>query len=371
MYRKYILDRLDAQQQQLQPPPAASTFPDTHLIVGDAQSKAARAGALHRRDSATRLVESGTYRSDRSDSGIESELGGSKSLSGQRSDASKTTHSKGNAFQDTEENRVELKIYRDWAPYKKPSRIKSEPNITKNKSAKQKSESGVQCNLESTSDDTEDLITSPQSETRISRISSFSEGYIESSVTKRPPRHLRHNHSQVDLFDDFVSRDSTPEFRRPPKEITVNDIERGIPQRVTLASKLEQKDSKSPSPVRLWDAHGCHNAKQELIMAKPIAEVAKRKGSMGFQNMRTESFSRPLVEATRPTHTYSYPNTKDVGKVLPLQDVGRGKRDHLVGRAEIVDPKKLSPRYSNHLQGEHPWPQTAHKGKLTEVNRKK
>ncbi|XP_066958184.1 uncharacterized protein [Macrobrachium rosenbergii] len=372
MYRKYVLDRLDTQQQHLPSPPVANTFPDNHLIVGEAQCKAARAGALHRRDSGARVAESGTYRSDRSDSGIESEFGGSKTLSGQKNDP-RASYSKGSAGQDKGDYKVELKSHRDWAPYKKPDRVKSEPDIIKNKSVKEKGESESQCTLEtpSNSNDAADFITDPHGESRISRISSFSEGYIESKAEKRPPRHIRYNYSEVDLFDDFVSRDSTPEFRRPPKEITVRDIEQGISQRVALSSKLEHKESKSPSPVRLLDAHGCHDVKQELIVAKPIAEAAKGKpqSPMLFQNRRSDGFSRASVESVRPTHFpsgHSYASAKDAGKVLPVKDLGKGKRSHLDARNETVGPKKLSPRYSNHLQGEHPWAQTAYKGKLSE-----
>ncbi|KAK7008173.1 hypothetical protein SK128_016936 [Halocaridina rubra] len=344
MYRKYVLDLFEEQQPQ-----SSSTFPDTHLIVGEAQSKAARAGAAHWRDNRA-------YKSDRSDSGIESELGGSKK--------------KGLLVQSEKTSKVELKVRRDWAPYRS-SRGKSETVPHRNKLTKQKSDSEVQCELTQATRDTRFPVSDVEDETQSTSLgaevistqqNTNGKGRPASQIDSRYSKHTRHSHTNLDLFDDFVSYDYTPEFRRRPNSVAVTESSLGASQRTSF---LQQTDgSNSSTPLKLLDAHGCQNSLQEVIVSNPIAAAAQEKprSALNYHRQSSDGVSRVSVDTERTQRNHKmYSTKKDIIRVLPVQESNvLSSGTSLASSNNSLEhrvPMMQSPRYSKHLQNEQAWTQ--------------
>lgn len=169
------------------------------------------------------------------------------------------------------------------------------------------------------------------------------------SAEARGGRNKTHNTEMIQLVE-FVSRNNTPEFRRRPR-VT------GSPGAARTASTASPRP---PPPMRVWDAHGCHEAgKNEVIVARPVVEAASRSRPRDAHSpiRKDRNSTRSVVEAA---HSTIY--AQEVIKVMPIRkksypDVGGGVIDAGERRGERGMVQRPSQRFSSrHLQGDMaPW----------------
>ncbi|XP_042230089.1 uncharacterized protein LOC121871741 [Homarus americanus] len=319
MYRKYLQELSDrpSSSSQPRPSPDGTVFPDTHLIVGDAHLKAARAGAVHRELFTNRVDSvpvslSSTGKSNCCDvnQSVVCKANNHFVTVSQSSIVTSDSHSVSVALSaGVKPDTQNVALIQS----SKVTSASEDSGVIRSPSVKNDSHN----NSPSPSLAVKSSGHSPVSHSPVVKTSSHSSAISHSSVVeyKRRGRRDPRRYSDTIQLEDFMSRTNTPEFRRRPVDLFVTDTDDAVGTRPRVSPRdIHSPYAGHPSPVQVWDSQSFSDVSlDEVIVSRPVLEASKNKSPL-YPAPRGDLISAVLVEKTHYTHVHS----QDVIKVKSI-----------------------------------------------------